>query len=110
MKKVSSHPFHAVKRPHNAALQYKSALALLLVSGGLLAAAPAQAQINPDVRPESAKATDRSLIPCVKSKNPSIAPCVKNKHGDIVPCVKNKTGGIAPCVKTKTIAPAPTGQ
>lgn len=87
-----------------------SALAMLLVAGGLAAALPARA--NPVEAPATGGETAaKAVIPCVKAKTRGLAPCVKSKTGLIVPCVKtrNKTGAIAPCVKTKLPAAAPVG-
>jgi hypothetical protein len=87
----------------------KSAIALLLVAGGLTAAMPARAQIDPSIKPVANEASDKKIIPCIKNKTRGLTPCVKTRNvpGAIVPCVKTKTGAIAPCVKTKTVVTAP---
>lgn len=90
------------------AAQSKSAIAMLMVAGGLAAALPAQA--NPDPASVAAQAATKEIVPCVKTKTHGLAPCVKTKGtpGSIIPCIKNKTGAIAPCVKTK-VATEPSG-
>ena len=87
----------------------KSAIAMLLVAGGLVSAVPARAQVNPDVAPVANEASDKKIIPCVKNKTRTLAPCVKNRNtpGAIIPCIKTKTGAIVPCVKTKAVVTVP---
>lgn len=78
----------------------KSAIAMMMVAGGLASAIPVQATTVVD--PPVADASNKSIVPCVKTKAGGLAPCVKTRAGGIAPCVKTKAGGIAPCVKTKT--------
>lgn len=89
----------------------KSAIAMLLLAGGLTSAMPARAQVNLEVTPAANEASDKKIVPCVKNKTRGLAPCVKTRSapGGIAPCVKTKTGAIAPCVKTKTVVTAPVG-
>lgn len=91
----------------NLQVRRKTAMAMLLVAGGLAAALPARA--NPVEAPATGEAAPKAVIPCVKNKTRGLAPCVKSKTGLIVPCVKTKTGAIAPCVKTKLPAADPVG-
>lgn len=90
----------------------KSAVAMLMVAGGLCAAMPTQASPDPAHAVEST--TTPEIAPCVKTRTRGIAPCVKTKSpvkpGAIVPCVKTKAGALAPCVKTKAIAAGAVGQ
>lgn len=79
---------------------HKSAVAMMMVAGGLAAATPLKAE--PVAAP--ADASTKTLAPCVKNRVGGIAPCVKTRVGEIVPSVKTKTGAITPCVKTKAVA------
>ncbi len=85
----------------------KSAIALLMVAGGLAAALPVLA--NPASAPVAGGAASKEILPCFKNKTRELAPCVKTRGapGAIVPCVKTKTGAIAPCVKTKALVTTP---
>lgn len=85
----------------------KSAIAMLMVAGGLATAMPVQA--DPDPANTTIETANKAIIPCVKTKNRTLAPCVKTRIAPvaIAPCVKTKTGAIAPCVKTKTVVTAP---
>lgn len=97
--------------PRRAAAPRNSAIALLMVAGGLAAAMPVQAQIDPNLAPATTEAANKEIVPCVKNKTRVLAPCVKNRTspGTVLPCFKTKTGAIAPCVKTKTPVAAPVG-
>lgn len=76
-----------------------SAIAMMIVAGGLATAIPALAA--PVAAPPVSDAKTKEIAPCVKTRAGGLAPCVKNRGGEIAPCVKTKTGDIAPCVKTK---------
>lgn len=76
-----------------------SAIAMMIVAGGLATAIPATAA--PVATPAVSDAKAKEIVPCVKTKVGGLAPCVKTRDGQIAPCVKTKTGDIAPCVKTK---------
>ncbi|MES2948271.1 MAG: hypothetical protein V4858_06995 [Pseudomonadota bacterium] len=85
----------------------KSAIALLMVAGGLAAALPVQA--NPGSAPVAGDAANREILPCFKNKTRELSPCFKTRGapGAIAPCAKTKTGAIAPCVKTKALVTTP---
>lgn len=85
----------------------KSAIAMLMVAGGLATAIPVQA--DPDPANTTIEKSNKAIVPCVKTKTGALAPCVKTRTAPvaIAPCVKTKTGAIAPCVKTKTAPISP---
>jgi hypothetical protein len=95
----------ATKRNSIMNKNHKSAIAMMMVAGGLATAIPAMASTV--VEPPVADAAGKAIVPCVKTKGGGIAPCVKTRAGGLIPCVKTKGGGIAPCVKTKTGEIAP---
>lgn len=66
----------------------KSAIAMMMVAGGLAAAIPALAATV--VEPVVSEASAKGIAPCVKTKAGGIAPRVKTKKGELAPCVKVK--------------------
>ena len=73
----------------------KSALALMMVAGGLVAAAPAL------TTPAFAQSTKAAVGPCAKTRKGAVGPCMKTRKGVVAPCMKTRKGLVAPCAKTK---------
>ena len=73
----------------------KSAVAMMLVAGGLAAAVsattvPAYAQ--------SDEGTIAEVTPCIKTRENEVTPCIKTR--DVTPCIMPR-GDVTPCIKPR---------
>lgn len=92
-----------------------SAVAMMIVAGGLAVAVPARAHaaetsgVNEDLVKSTARCDKKigNIAPCVKTKAGGLAPCVKTKADDLALRAKPKTAVIVPCIKNKGAVVAP---
>lgn len=83
-----------------------SAVAMMIVAGGLAVAVPARAHaaetsgVNEDLVKSTARCDKKigNIAPCVKTKADDLALRAKPKTAVIVPCIKNKGAVVVPAI------------